>query len=172
MTILKILQYPDPRLFIKAKLVDDVHRPEVQQLIDDMLATLANLKNCAGLAATQLDVKIPWSVTVIASMPETQKILCLINPEILHSENESKETEGCMSVCPDKVHARVKRATKITFRALDRNGNKIEMSTGGFLAKCVQHEVDHLNGIIYINHLTPLKRKMLESKIIKLSRLS
>ena len=170
MAILKILQYPDPRLFIKARPVDDVHRPEVQQLIDDMLATLVSLKNCAGLAATQLDVKTPWSITVISPLPETQKTLCLINPEILHSENESTAAEGCMSVCPDKVHARVKRATKITFKALDREGNKIEMSTGGFLAKCVQHEIDHLNGVIYIDHLTPLKRKMLESKIRKLKK--
>jgi peptide deformylase len=169
MTILKILQYPDTRLFAKAKLVDDVHNPEVQQLIDDMLATLTSLNNCAGLAATQLEVKTAWSVTVIAPTPQVQKTLCLINPEILDRKNESTENEGCMSIYPDKVHARVTRANTITFKALDRNGNKIEMSTDGFLAKCVQHEVDHLNGMVYINRLSPLKRKMLEQKITKLN---
>jgi peptide deformylase len=170
MAILKVLQYPDPRLFVKAKLVDDIHNPEVQRFIDDMLDTFAIQKNCAGIASTQLDAKIPWSVTIIAPTAQIPKILCLINLEILHSEGERGETEGCMSVGPDRIHARVKRAAQITFRALDRNGNKIEMSTGGFLAKCIQHEADHLNGILYINHLSPLKRKLLEKKLIKLAR--
>jgi peptide deformylase len=168
MPILKILQYPDPRLFIKAKPVDNVHNPEVQQLIDDMLTTLANLKNCAGLVSTQLEIKTPWSVTVLAPTPQVKQKMCLINLEILHSENESTEVEGCMSVCPERIHAKVTRARKVTFRALDRKGNKIEMTTDGFLAKCIQHECDHLNGIIYINRLSSFRRKMLEKKLAKL----
>ena len=167
MAILKILQYPDPRLFIKAKFVDDVNDQKVQQLIDDMLETLANLKNCAGLAATQLEVKTPWNVTVIAPNQQMQQILCLINLEILYSSGENIETESCMSVYPDKVYARVKRAANVTFKALDRKGNKIEMSTGSFLAKCIQHEADHLAGLVYVNRLSLFKRNMLERKIVK-----
>jgi len=170
MAILKILQYPDSRLFVKAKFVDNVKDPGVKLLIDDMLETLASLKNCAGLAATQLDVKTAWNVTVIAPTPEIQKTLCLINLEILHTEGESSEMEGCMSVYPDKVWARVKRASNVTFKALDREGNKIEMSTGGFLAKCIQHEEDHLNGLVYVNRLSSFKKNILERKISKIKK--
>ena len=168
MTILKILQYPDLRLNKKAILVDDVKKPEVQKLIDDMLETLASLPNCAGLAATQLDVQVAWNITVIAPTKETPRILCLVNPEILSSEGEEAEDEGCMSVFPEHVHAKVKRAKTITFKALDRNGNKIEMTTGGFLAKCVQHEIDHLSGHLYIDRLSSLKLSMIKKKITKL----
>lgn len=168
MTILKILQYPDSRLAKKAVPVEDVKNPAVQKLVDDMLETLANLSSCAGLAATQLDVPIPWNVTVISPTEEVPKILCLINPEILHSEGESAEDEGCMSVFPEQVHAKVKRAKAITFRALDREGVKIEMTTDGFLAKCVQHEIDHLSGRLYIERLSPLKLSMIKRKIVKL----
>lgn len=168
MTILKILQYPDLRLAKKAVTVDDVKKTEVQKLIDDMLETLAHLQNCAGLAATQLDVPIAWNVTVIAPTKEVPKTLCLVNPEILKSEGESAEDEGCMSVFPEHIHAKIKRAEIITFKALDRNGNKIEMTTGGFLAKCVQHEIDHLSGHLYIDRLSSLKLSMIKRKINKL----
>ena len=149
MSILKILQYPDLRLRTKGYQVTDVKSPNIQKIIDDIIETLANEENCAGLAATQLDIEQPPNITVI----NTPDILCLINLEITDSEGSSIENEGCMSVRPQDIHAELERATKITVSALDRDGNKLLFAATDFLARCIQHEYDHLEGILFIDKI-------------------
>src|SRR5260221_9501448 len=114
MPMIEILQYPDPRLRLKAKKVTNVQDPKLQKIIDDMFETLYHTENCAGLAATQLAIKNPPRVTVIDVSMEKNQPLCLINPEIISSEGEKNELEGCMSVSPDEIHGHVTRAAKIT----------------------------------------------------------
>jgi len=170
MAMLKILQYPDARLRIKAKPVEDVKDPKIQGIIDDMFATLYNTPNCAGLSTTQLNIEDPPRITVIDESPDNDQSFCLINPVIIHKEGESSYAEGCMSIYPAHLHAEVKRADKITFKALDRDGNNLEIAAEGIFSICVQHELDHLDGILYIDHLSPLKRKMIEKKISKIRK--
>jgi peptide deformylase len=167
MTILNILQYPDPRLKIKAQQVKDINDPNIQKIINDIFETLHNTPNCAGLAAAQLDIKNPPRITVLAKSSQNDE-MCLVNPVILKGEGEVFEEEGCMSIYPDKIHARVKRYAKIWLYALDRHGNDISRECDGFLARCVQHELDHLEGIVFIDHLSHLKRSLVDKKIVKI----
>ena len=173
MTVLEILQYPDPKLRRKAIPITNIKNPKIQKLIDDMFETMYSTSNCAALSATQLNITYPFCITVINQSPQNdiKQTLCLINPKIINQVGTTSYTEGCMSVCPNEIYATVKRAEKITFRALDREGNPIEIATNGFFAICVQHEIDHLNGILYIDHLSRLKRRMLDKKIRKIHRL-
>jgi peptide deformylase len=172
MPILTILQYPDLRLGKKAKPVAEI-TVGVQKIIDDMIDTLHNTPNCAGLAATQLDIKNPPYITVIydyrgcEDKPKTHQALCLVNPKIITAEGEAYEPEGCMSV-PGGIYEAIKRAAKITFHALDYQGEPFEMEVEGFMAKLVQHEIDHLNGMIFIDRLSRLKRYRIDKKISKL----
>lgn len=170
MAMLGILQYPDKRLNKKAKTVTNVRDDELQKTIDDMFETLYNTANCAGLAATQLDIKDPYRVTVIDVSADKTEPLCLINPEILEIEGENLQWEACMSVSPEEIHGKVTRATKVKVRALNREGEEIEIEAEGLLAKCIQHEVDHLSGKLYIEHLSLLKRQLIDKKIAKLRR--
>lgn len=169
MAIYKILSYPDPRLKTVGQYVESVN-DHIRMIVDNMFETHYNTPNCAALAATQLDMPNPPAITVIDFSAEKNQPLCLINPQILEKEGETFEIEGCMSVYPDAIHDKVKRAEKIKVRALDREGKPLEFEAEGFLAKCIQHELDHLRGIIYIDHLSNLKRKLVEKKIAKVRR--
>lgn len=171
MAILKILSYPDPRLKLKARKVE-VFDEQLQRIIDDMFETHYNTKNCAALAATQLDIAAPPAVTVIDFSAEKNQPLCLVNAEIIEREGEQYEVEGCMSVYPDYIHGKVKRAARIKVRAQDRHGNPLEFTADDFMAKCIQHELDHLDGKLYIDRLSSVKRQLLESKINKAKRVS
>lgn len=170
MALLSILQYPDPRLKKKAKTVVNFKDPKLQKTIDDMFQTMYETVNCAGLASTQLDIADPYRVTVIDVSMEKNEPYCLINPEIISSEGEVTEWEACMSVSPSEIHAQRTRAAKIKARAFDREGNKMEITAEGILAKCIQHEVDHLNGKLYIDGLSPLKRQLIDKRIKKLKK--
>jgi peptide deformylase len=172
MTIIAILQYPDPRLRTKAKTVTDFADKKLQKTIDDMFTTLYRTENCAGLAATQLDIADPYRITVIDVSMEKNQPLCLVNPEIVSTEGEITQWEGCMSVYPDDVHGKVTRPSKVKARAHDRHGKLIEIEAEGLLAKCIQHEIDHLNGGLYIDHLSALKRHLVDNKINKLRKRS
>ncbi|MFN7096389.1 MAG: peptide deformylase [Gammaproteobacteria bacterium] len=169
--MIAILQYPNPRLHKKAELVTDVLAPDVQAMIDDMLYTLEHTDNCAALAATQLDFAHPKAITVLNdySKDGTQP-RCLINPVIIAREGEQCEEEGCMSVYPRHIYEPVKRAARVTVRALDRQGNTIEYTGEGYIAKMLQHEIDHLNGLIYLQHLSSVKRLRIDEKIKKISK--
>lgn len=173
MTILTVLKYPDPRLKIKALPVEDIKSVDVQAMIYDLLETLSHTEHCGGLAATQLDIKNPKRIFVYHDFDETNpekgsKPLVMVNPEIIETEGEVYESEGCMSVYPDLIQAQVKRPAKTTLRAIDQDGTVLEMTRTGYLAKLFQHEIDHLNGMVYIDHLKPLKRKMIDHKIEKM----
>jgi peptide deformylase len=175
MTILRILDYPDPRLKICAPAVENINDPGVQKTIDDMLETLANTPHCGGLAATQLDIAEPKRIFVFYDFDEADSAkvavaTVAINPEILATEGEIYEEEGCMSVYPDAIQAKVIRPEKTQMRALNRYGEMIEYIRSGYLAKNFMHEVDHLNGKLYIDYLKPLKRSLIDDKIIKKQR--
>lgn len=167
MTLLTILQYPDPRLKRKAKRVEIIDE-KIQSIIDDMFETHYAAENCAALAATQLDLTDPPHITVIDFSKEKNQPLCLINGEIIEREGEVFEGEACMSVAG--IYEPVKRSAKVKVRALDREGNAIELEADGFMAKALQHELDHLNGMIFLDRLSPFKRERVEKKFSKLSK--
>jgi peptide deformylase len=172
MALLKILNYPDPRLYTKAQKVDNVNDPFIQNIINDMLETLLNTERCGGLAATQLDIKNPPYITVIYLPADEKRPVCLVNPEILSMEGEVQEQEGCMSVYPNDIQCTVKRPVKVKARAFDRYGQTIELEVEGYEAKLIQHEIDHLNGKLYIDRLSPFKRQLVDKKIRKLLKSS
>ena len=172
MSILRILQYPDPRLRQKAKPVTTFDQ-RIQTVIDDMFETHYNATNCAALAATQLDIIDPPAITVIDFSPDKNQPLCLVNPEIISRQGERTEQEGCMSVGVDQqavVYENVTRAAQISVRALDRYGKALEFDAEGFMAKCIQHEIDHLHGKLFIDLLSKLKRQRLEQRLKKYQR--
>jgi peptide deformylase len=169
MALIKILQYPDKQLKRKGVKVTDFG-DAFQKTVDDMFETHYSAKNCAGFAATQLDIKNAPHVTVIDFSPDHDQPLCLVNAVITHREGTQKEHEGCMSVGVDigiYVDAKVERAFKIHVKAQDRYGKAIEFDAEEFMAKCIQHELDHLDGKIFLDHLSPLKRSLVEKKLMK-----
>ena len=174
MATIKILQYPDPRLKTVARKVENFNDPHLQQIIDDMFETHYAADNCAALAATQLDIVDPPHVTVIDFSQNKDEPLCLVNGEILSGEGTHTEEEGCMSVGCDLgvgVYDKVTRPATVNVRAYDRHGKLLEFTAEGFMAKCIQHELDHLNGKIFLDHLSKLKRQRLEKKLEKLKRI-
>ena len=169
MAILKILQYPNVRLKKQALAVTEFDA-RIRKIIDDMFETHYAATNCAALAATQLDINHPPHITVIDFSEKKNQPLCLVNANIIAKEGKCSEEEGCMSIgCNEdiRIFAKVTRANKVKIKALDRYGNPLEFEADGFMAKCVQHELDHLNGIIYLDHLSSLRRQRLEKHLKK-----
>src|SRR3990167_4731976 len=167
MTIVRILQYPDPRLKLKAEKITDFG-PETQKIIDDMFETHYAAENCAALACSQLDFKIPKHITVIDFSEEKNQPLCLVNGEIIERNGIYTAPEGCMSVAG--AYEKVARAAKIKVRAQDRHGKEMIFEAEGFMAKCIQHELDHLEGKLFIDHLSNLKRDRIRKKIEKFQK--
>ncbi len=161
MAVLDILTAPDPRLKIKARSVIDIGA--VQSLIDDMLETMYSTSNGIGLAAPQ--VGRTEAIVVIDISENRNEPLVLINPKIIRGENKAMGQEGCLSV-PD-YYADVERYTTVVVSALDRNGQAITIENSDFLAIVMQHEIDHLAGNLFIDHLSALKRQMALKKIKK-----
>ena len=166
MTILTIVQYPDPILSTPTQLVTDFGEA-TQKIIDDMFETHYAQKNCAALAANQLG--FPWRITVIDFSDDKDQPLCLVNAQIIEKKGEDNTKEGCMSLLDAGYH-KVKRASEIKVDYQDRFGEKKVMEADGFMAKCIQHELDHLDGKVYLDHLGPLKRKMIERKLSDLRK--
>ncbi len=165
MAILDILHFPDPRLRNQAKpvsVVDDA----VRQLIDDMLETMYDAPGI-GLAAVQ--VNVPKRVIVIDVSDERDQPTALINPEILDKDGVEAMDEGCLSV--PGVYETVQRAERIRFRALNRDGQPFEQEVDGLLAVCIQHEIDHLDGKLFVDYLSNLKRQRIRKKLEKESRM-
>jgi len=170
MSILKILQYPDSRLKRIATQTVDHNDPRIQKIIDDMLETLHHHQDSAAFAATQLDIDNPPGIVVIAMAEEiTHGPLCLLNPKIIEKQGLVSEVEGCMSVYPKDIAATVARAEEVKAVALDRYGKTFEIKATGFLARVLQHEIDHLHGIIYLDYLSKLKLSLIKKKIAKLN---
>lgn len=165
MALLSILRYPDPRLHTVAAPVKEVD-DRLRQLIDDMLETMYEAEG-VGLAATQVDVH--QRLIVMDTSEERNEPRVLINPELIAvSEEMMVGDEGCLSV--PTIYDAVQRHAKVTVRALDRNGQSYEMAVEGLAAVCVQHEMDHLMGKVFVEYLSPLKRERIKSKMLKRSR--
>ena len=169
MAKVRILQYPDPRLKTVGETVTEVN-DEIRQIVADMFETHYSTDNCAALAATQLDFENPKRITVIDYSPNRDQPLCLINPEIIEREGEQYDIEGCKSV-PGNCWERVKRAKRVKVRALNEKGEEIIIEGEDYFAKCLQHEIDHLHGRIFLDHLSSLKRRRCENRIAKWYRL-
>jgi peptide deformylase len=164
MARLNILTFPDPRLRNHAKPVDGVDDATRTQL-DDMLETMYEAPGI-GLAATQ--VNIDKRLVVIDVSDERNQPLFLINPEVLESRGEESMEEGCLSV--PGFYETVNRPEWIRYRAIDRDGNTIEAETEGLLAVCIQHEIDHLDGKLFVDYLSSLKRQRIRKKLEKAQR--
>ena len=164
MAILEILHFPDPRLRNTAQPVEAVDA-SIRQLLDDMLDTMYAAPGI-GLAATQ--VNVARRVIVIDVSEEKNQPLCLINPEILELEGVEEREEGCLSV--PGVYEAVQRAERVRLRALDRDGQSFEMQADGLLAVCIQHEIDHLDGKLFVDYLSQLKRTRIRQRLEKEQR--
>jgi peptide deformylase len=165
MALLPILSYPDPRLHKVAKPVSQVDE-RIRQLVDDMLHTMYEAKG-VGLAATQVDVH--ERIVVIDTSEERNQPLVLINPEIIEASEEMLEwEEGCLSV--PTIYDKVDRHARVKVRALNRDGQTYEFEGEELLAVCVQHELDHLLGKVFVEYLSPLKRNRIKSKMVKRAR--
>ena len=161
MAKLKILRFPDARLRTKAKPVAEV-TDKIREFLDDMLETMYDAPGI-GLASTQVNVH--KQIVVIDVSEEKDEPYCFINPVITHKEGEEVCEEGCLSV--PEYYAEVSRAEKITVEALDRDGKTFTLDADGLLAVCIQHELDHLKGKLFVDYLSPLKQKRLLKKIEK-----
>jgi peptide deformylase len=161
MARLAILEYPDPRLRIRAEPVTKFDT-EVQQLVADMFETMYAAPGI-GLAATQVNVHKRILVCDVAT--EGKQPYCLINPEIIHAEGQTNAEEGCLSV--PEFYDYIDRAALIRVRAFDPHGRQFEFQAEGLLAVCVQHEMDHLEGKLFVDYLSELKRERLKKKASK-----
>ena len=165
MALLPILRYPDPRLHTVAVPVDEVD-DQVRQLVDDMLQTMYEAEG-VGLAATQVDVH--RRVIVIDTSEQRDAPRVLINPELLGvSEEMVVGEEGCLSV--PTIYDAVPRHARVTVRAHGRDGRPYEFDAEGLEAVCVQHEMDHLLGKVFVEYLSPLKRERIKTKMLKKTR--
>jgi peptide deformylase len=161
MALLPILEFPDPRLRTRAQPVEQVDAA-LRKLIDDMFETMYGAPGI-GLAAIQ--VNVPKRVLVIDISDNRKEPLALINPEILSRDGVEETEEGCLSV--PGVYDKVTRAERIRVRALDRDGRTLEMDANGLLAVCIQHEIDHLDGKLFVDYLSELKRTRIRKKLEK-----
>ncbi len=166
MALLSILKYPDPRLNTVADPVIGVNQ-RIRRLVNDMAQTMYAAPG-VGLAATQVDVH--KRVIVLDISEAKDQLLVLINPEILDSSGEIESEEGCLSV--PGVYENVKRAEQVRVRAIDVKGNPFEFDASGALAVCVQHEMDHLKGIVFVEYLSRLKQGRIARKMRKAERLA
>ncbi len=164
MSTLDILRFPDPRLRTIAKPVTTVDG-RIQLLLDDMLSTMYAAPGI-GLAATQVNVH--ERVIVIDISKERNQPWCLINPEILALEGEEEMEEGCLSV--PGIFENVKRAEQVHLRAIGRDGEPFERELDGLLAVCVQHEIDHLQGKVFVDYLSAFKRQRIRRRLQKEAR--
>ena len=161
MALLPILEYPDPRLRIRAKPVTKVDA-EIRTLVANMLETMYSAPGI-GLAATQVNVH--QRIIVVDVSEAANNPYCLINPEIVWADGSINSEEGCLSV--PEIYEFVDRAEKIRVKALDRDGTPCEIEAEGMLAVCIQHEMDHLEGKLFVDYLSQLKRQRLKKRFEK-----
>jgi peptide deformylase len=161
MALLQILEFPDPRLRTRAQPVTQVDA-SLRKLVDDMFETMYSAPGI-GLAATQ--VNVAKRLLVIDISDRRDQPLVLINPDVVAREGVEETEEGCLSV--PGVFDKVTRAEKILLRALDRDGKQFELEADGLLAVCIQHEIDHLDGKLFVDYLSELKRTRIRKKLEK-----
>ena len=164
MSILTVLEFPDKRLRTKAKEVR-VFDKAIKGLVADMFETMYEAHG-VGLAATQINVH--QRIIVIDTSEEKDQPLCLINPEIIEQSGQEMEEEGCLSV--PNFFEKVSRATQIKIKAFDETGRAFEMEAETLLGICIQHEMDHLEGKLFVDYLSPLKRQRIKAKLDKIHK--
>lgn len=164
MTILRVLKYPDPFLKTKTKALESVD-DETREQIKDMFETMYE-ETGVGLAATQ--VGLDKRLFVMDCSSDQSEPVVFINPVITERVEEVEGEEGCLSF--PGVYAKITRAKKVTVTALDQDGNEFSKHYSGLEARCVQHELDHLDGVVFFDYLSPVKRKMLEKKMAKVRK--
>ena len=164
MAILDILIYPDSRLHSKARPVAQVDS-RIRKLIDDMSETMYAAPGI-GLAAPQVNVM--ERIIVVDISESKDSLLAMVNPEIIQSEGQDEHEDGCLSV--PGVYAPVKRYENIRVRALDKQGKPFELDAGGLLGVCIQHEIDHLDGKVFVDYLSHLKQDRIRKKMQKVMR--
>lgn len=164
MAILNILNYPDPRLHTLAKPVKEVNAA-IRRLIDDMSETMYDAPGI-GLAATQVNEHI--QLIIIDISENKNKLQVFINPKIIEKSGEQEYEEGCLSV--PGIYENVTRAAKITVEALGSDGKPFTLEADGLLGVCIQHEMDHLLGKVFVEYLSPLKRNRIKNKMLKQQR--
>ncbi|MDX2164405.1 MAG: peptide deformylase [Gammaproteobacteria bacterium] len=164
MALLNVLHFPHPRLRLKAEPVESV-TPDIVQILDDMLETMYADRG-VGLAATQ--VNIQKRLIVMDVSDDYNEPSFFINPEILSTEGQKEFEEGCLSV--PGVYEKVKRAEKVIFKYLDKNNQYQTIHAEGLLADCIQHEIDHLDGKLFIDHLSTMKQERIRKKLKKQER--
>lgn len=161
MALLEILKHPDPRLRRKSVAVEAV-TDEVKQVVSDMFETMYA---APGIGLASIQVNEPRSIVVIDVSEEKDHPLCLINPKITSSSGEEEYEEGCLSV--PGIFETVTRAEEVTLEALDREGTPFELKSDGLLAICIQHELEHLEGKLFVDKLTRLKQQRIKKKLAK-----
>lgn len=166
MTTLTILRYPDPRLRTKATPVENVD-DDIRQIVDDMFETMYAAPGI-GLAATQVDIH--KQIVVIDVSEKKDQPLCFINPEIIKEDGTEEMEEGCLSV--PEYYAKVTRAEKVTVKALGRDGEEFTLDADELLAVCIQHEIDHLNGKVFVDYLSPMKQQRVRKKLEKAAKVA
>ena len=158
-----ILHYPDKRLREQGKKIEAI-TPEIQQLVEDMAETMYAAPG-VGLAATQIGESLQLFIVDIADSEEPSDLKVFINPEILERDGEIVWQEGCLSF--PGVQEEIDRAAKVKVRAQDKNGKWFELEAEGLLAVAIQHEYDHLQGVLMIDHMGPLKKRLTHRKMVK-----
>jgi peptide deformylase len=166
MSVLNILTFPDPRLRQKAKPVE-VFDASLKQLVADMFKTMYQAPGI-GLAATQVNVQKRVIVMDVTRQEDKKEPLHFVNPVVTSKTGTQQSTEGCLSV-PD-VYEEVSRALSVTVEAFDQEGKPFSLEASGLLAVCIQHEIDHLDGRIFVDYLSPLKRALIKKKAKKRGR--
>lgn len=164
MAVLEVVLYPDEKLATVCEPVAKVDA-ELNQFIDDMFETMYEHEGI-GLAAPQVGV-LNRVITIDIEGDKTNQVV-LINPEILESSGETGIEEGCLSI--PGFRGLVPRKEKVTVKALNLNGSEFTLEADGLLAICIQHEIDHLNGVLFVDYLSPLKRNRIKEKLIKLQK--
>lgn len=164
MALLEILHFPDPRLRIQAKPVKQVDE-NISKIVDDLFETMYEAPGI-GLAATQVNIHL--RIIVIDLSVEKNQPLCLINPLILNSEGVTCTEEGCLSV--PGIFESVERADQITVQALNQQGESYTLTTENLLSVCIQHEMDHLQGKLFVDYLSLIKRERIRKKLLKQKR--
>ena len=164
MAILEILQYPDSRLTIPSERVEKIDAG-TRKLVEDMVETMYSAPG-VGLAATQVDVH--RQIIVIDVSEDRSDLRVFINPEITRREGVAVNQEGCLSVAG--IYDNVERAESVTVTALDRNGSRFTLNASGLLAACIQHEMDHLQGKVFVEYLSELKQNRIRAKLKKRQR--
>jgi peptide deformylase len=161
MAILEILHYPDPRLRNQAISVEKVDN-DIRELVKNMFETMYQ---APGIGLASIQVNVPKRVIVVDVSEDHDQPICFINPQIIEADGEETMDEGCLSV--PGFYETVQRAEKIRVRALNEHGETFEMDADGLLAVCIQHEIDHLDGKLFVDYISPLKRNRIRKKLEK-----